>query len=256
MLACREGLIVWMNRPAHPGEAGWWNALDEPIHSKLPTVKSYLGFYAVLHGAVHDLFVPLWFLTALFAIGSVDAIRALRRVRLPNHSQALGGARSSLKIAGIMLTALALAAASLAILSYWYPQHLHNVESGTLRWFRCNNGRFRFDSIRLPPGVSVRADRKLDAPILPAPELFGLARLTAANGHYIQFSLWPVSVLLVLIAFGCLWLSRWKTIGPGICRKCGYDLRATNERCPECGTLRSSAGARRSHHIASPTLTL
>jgi hypothetical protein len=200
----------------------------------------------MLHGAVHDLFVPLWFVTALFAIGSINAIRALRRITLPSHSQALGGVKSSLKIAGIMLAALALAVASVAIRSYWYPQQLHNIESGTLRWFRCNNGRFRYDSIRLPPGVSIREDRKLDAPILPAPGLFGLARLTAANGHYIQFSLWTPAVLLALIGTGCLWLSRWKSIGPGICRKCGYDLRATTGRCPECGTPQSGYGARRS----------
>ena len=46
----------------------------------------------------------------------------------------------------------------------------------------------------------------------------------------------PVLAALVLPLRWLLWQIRVRRLKPGLCPVCGYDLRASSGRCPECGT--------------------
>jgi hypothetical protein len=58
---------------------------------------------------------------------------------------------------------------------------------------------------------------------------------------------WVVAVLagvfpLLSIKVAIRWLRSRRHARAGCCRNCGYDLRATPDRCPECGTVPASCG--------------
>jgi hypothetical protein len=63
--------------------------------------------------------------------------------------------------------------------------------------------------------------------------------LIYTHGLSVPFSMLAWMSLLPLAIRSIL--RRWKYVPLGHCKKCGYDLRATPDRCPECGAIPQNA---------------
>ncbi|HZN66701.1 MAG TPA: hypothetical protein VFB66_15530 [Tepidisphaeraceae bacterium] len=81
------------------------------------------------------------------------------------------------------------------------------------------------------------------------PEFAGFGYLRVPRGDSMRWTELQVphwSLLLVAgIAPTCSVvrkIRRRRQLNAGLCPRCGYDLRATPQRCPECGTVAAEAG--------------
>ena len=153
--------------------------------------------------------------------------------------------------------ALCVATCVLWVRSYWYEDILSDDRSGRIVSGQSLRGR-----------VAIIHTRRVGGPSAPQPD-DGLRLNTVPAGGAIVHSLSPVgwrrqrianaefavsqSFVFVsnwLICAGgavlpALWVvraRRRRRVRAGLCRSCGYDLRATPDRCPECGVVAASGG--------------
>ena len=66
-----------------------------------------------------------------------------------------------------------------------------------------------------------------------------------SQSHYLILPHWPVAALAALPLVARVVIRRWRRgrLRFGLCPRCGYDLRATPGRCPECGATASVTDA-------------
>ena len=101
--------------------------------------------------------------------------------------------------------------------------------------------------------VSVPAHQATHAMLKPSWSLAGIQATYATNGNSVQTFDVRVPHWMLLLATGILpavyllrrrrwhWDSRVRS---GLCGNCGYDLRASRDLCPECGTPATAAPPR------------
>jgi hypothetical protein len=82
----------------------------------------------------------------------------------------------------------------------------------------------------------------------PLPDRVGLFRggspFTAHDGSHARFAvfttpIWPAALVLAILPVARLRRHLLRRRGAGLCAACGYDLRATPDRCPECGAVKA-----------------
>jgi hypothetical protein len=143
-------------------------------------------------------------------------------------------------------------------------------------WFVCGDGRFTWSISELSPrregdpafvGARARARRavgwysradKSQEPVLNIERTqygvraFGFVyeqgqrKMPIGTDEFARYSVPCWFIALFAVPMPACWIVRRTQVRrrgfTGLCRHCGYDLRATPDRCPECGTASTSSG--------------
>jgi len=164
---------------------------------------------------------------------------------------------------------LTLAAGVVWVRSYWVLDTLFYERHGTRPTLHVGGGRIAFDYWHVyPEDLGWRYARQFDhVSYPPAPTLYPTVRYVQPS-PLSNIRHWRATMPLWLLCLFCslpLWLQarRWflrrRRQSHNLCVRCGYDLRATPERCPECGTsarelaIDGGAGLEPSTHRSATT---
>jgi len=118
----------------------------------------------------------------------------------------------------------------------WLAPEVFDAEKKTLLWDE--NGRVFYDSALIDDERPFRAAD-------PAVNGFGSREEDRGFRSYIWFPHWAVAAVFGVLPMIVVIRRRIRTLKAraGLCPACGYDLRATPDRCPECGAGAGSGGA-------------
>jgi hypothetical protein len=170
--------------------------------------------------------------------------------------------RRSFKLLMIISTVLCVGLMVTAVRSFWvstsFGKSTWNGQQGRLEIFEIDSGA---------GGISLYAETAFSSPNEPLSDVFrlhpkwqiheealhpwkldwvdlwhfhyyrGSAVFNGGSWSRLEVRVPYGPLILLMMVAPVIWVFRRKHVRrPGFCMQCGYDLRATPERCPECGT--------------------
>ena len=90
-------------------------------------------------------------------------------------------------------------------------------------------------NLKLPRREWRTVPREADNPFEKGPRILGFRFAHNTLMSVIEIPHWAIALLLILPSVILIWRRRHRREG-NYCTDCGYDLRASKDRCPECGT--------------------
>ncbi len=182
--------------------------------------------------------VSLWLPTLIFAGSFLLSLLPKHRMRV--QMLPVGVTLSTLPLIGLLLS-LGLWAMSYFHLHYNGSSPMPRIEllDGCIRWNAnnfTNRDIYQCSKVICGSGLIVEGFRGLNTYWFPHVE-GRLARLQS-----IRVPLWIPVFACASLYFSVVHLHFRRRKKLGLCLKCGYDLRGSEERCPECGMEFKSSG--------------